>query len=256
MFASQVGYALVNPSQVRYFAKGLGLNAKTDAIDAKLLLKYGQTRELQKQIRLSETETDLRSLSERRAQLSEMLAQEKNRLACATKRQRPSINNHITWLEEELLDLDEELKKLSAEEEEITQKIEIADTLPGIGPITAMQIIAHLPELGKIDSKSLAALVGVAPFNQDSGNFRGQRRCKGGRVRVRQALFLSTMGSLRCKASNPVKALYTRLVANGKKKMVAIVAAMHKQLTILNTMIRNGAHYDPVLAGFPPLTES
>lgn len=247
----KMGVAVVNAKRVRHFAKATGRNAKTDRLDAQLLAEFGRSCQIMPQEPLTKEESDLREQSERRIQLGEMLTQERNRLGRATDKQLRSITDHIAWLESEIDNIDDEIAVTTGNAPDLEQRIAIADSIPGIGPVTSVQIIAHTPELGKANSKQASSLIGVAPFSRDSGTSNGRRFCTGGRERVRQALFLSALGAIRCKDMNPAKSIYQRLLKAGRPKMVAIVAAMHKLVTILNTLLHNQTYYDPVKAGFP-----
>jgi transposase len=250
--SSQVPAAVVNPRQVRDFAKAFGILAKTDAIDARVLARFGATTQPQPQPVPDEQSLELETLLLRRRQLVLMLATERNRLASFTITRRPgatlavtSIEKTIEWLRKQLESLDKDISDRLKKSPVWREKEDLLRSVPGVGPVTARTLLADLPELGTLDRKRIAALVGVAPFNKDSGYSSGKRRIAGGRASVRSALYMACVASLRC---NPVlKALYDRLHAT-KPVKVALVACMRKLLTILNAIVRNATPWTPALA--------
>src|ERR1044071_7372140 len=225
---------VVNPRQVRDFAKALGWLAKTDRLDARVLAHFAAA--IQPAIRpvKAQQETELDALMGRRTQLSDMLAQEKNRRgSAATKDTRDDIEAHIEWLEERIQELDEKLKEHLKCSAVWQQKDKILQSVKGIGFVTSMSLLADCPELGQLNRHQIAKLVGVAPLNRDSGQQRGARHLWGGRAQVRGKLYMATLAATRF---NPVlKSFYQRLLAKNKK--VAIVACMRKLLTIINVMV-------------------
>lgn len=231
--------AVVNPRQVRDFAKAMGILAKTDSLDALVLAKYGQKVEPEARPAKDAETQELEAILTRRRQLIDILTAEKNRLGgVASRRVRMSLEEHIAWLEKRLDDLDKEMKVFIKKMPEWREKGKIIESVPGVGPVTTLTLLAVLPELGTLDRKKISALSGLAPFNQDSGKFRGQRRIWGGRAAVRSVLYMAAMSA---KKWNPViKVFYDRLIGAGKKFKVAITACMHKMLIILNSMVRNG----------------
>ena len=228
---------VVNPRQVRDFAKALGWLAKTDRLDARVLAHFAAA--IQPAIRpvKAQQETELDALMGRRTQLSDMLAQEKNRRgSAATKDTRDDIEAHIEWLEERIQELDERLKEQLKCSVVWQQKDKILQSVKGIGFVTSMALLADCPELGQLNRHQIAKLVGVAPLNRDSGQQRGARHIWGGRAQVRSKLYMATLAAIRF---NPVlKSFYQRLLAKNKLKKVAIVACMRKLLTIINVMVR------------------
>ncbi len=235
--ARQIPVALVNPGRVREFAKSLGLLAKTDKLDAHLLAHYGKAAELQPTILPSTEIQHLSAVMNRRRQLIQILTMEKNHSLSTPLNLRPRLQEHIAWLEQELDSLTEEIQQAIQTTPLLKEKEHILRSAKGVGRITAFILLSDLPELGQLDRKKIAALVGVAPFNNDSGRRHGHRRVKGGRSTVRNVLYMAAMVASRF---NPViKRFYQRLVAAGKKKKVALVACMRKLLTILNAMLRD-----------------
>lgn len=229
--------SLVNPKQVRHFARGLGRRAKTDQIDALVLARFGQVTQPILYIKPTDQEEELSALVERRHQLIDTLTAEKNRLGTARRAARESLETHIRWLEEEVEALRQQIEALVRQSEELKHKSEILQSAPGVGQITTATLLAMLPELGRINRKQIAALVGVAPFNHDSGSIRGVRYCSGGRAIVRTLLYMATLSAIR---HNPlIRDFYARLKDQGKPSKVALVACMRKFLTILNAMIRD-----------------
>lgn len=234
--AAGLPVVVVNPRQVRDFAKACGQLAKTDRIDAQLLAVFGQRLRPEVRPLKDEQSRELDALFMRRRQIVDMLTMEKNRLAAARKRVRKDIQAHITWLEKRLDDVDGELRTFIRTTPVWREKDAVLQSVPGIGPVAAVALLAQLPELGTLDRRRISALVGVAPLNNDSGSHRGTRRIWGGRATVRTVLYMATLAAIRC---NPaIKAFHARLKSAGKKPKVAIVACMRKLLTILNTMIK------------------
>ena len=235
--ARQIPVALVNPGRVREFAKALGLLAKTDKLDAHLLARFGEAAKLSPTLLPETAVQKLSALMGRRRQLLEMLVMEKNHLLSTRLNLRHGVQEHIAWLQQEVDRLTEQIQQHLQDTPGFRDKDRILRSAKGVGPITSLILLSDLPELGQLDRKKIAALVGVAPFNDDSGRRRGARRIKGGRTSVRQVLYMAAIVAARF---NPViRTFYQRLLASGKKKKVALVACMHKLLTILNAMIRD-----------------
>ena len=237
LYTAGLPVALVNPGRVREFAKSTGLLAKTDKLDARLLARFAEAVKPPLTQLPSEAEQLLSDLMGRRCQLIEMLTAEKNRLGTVRKPARPRIEKHIAWLEDELVGINQEINQFIQQSPSFKQKDNILRSTPGVGSVTAAILISDLPELGKLDRKEIASLVGVAPFNNDSGRHRGKRRIKGGRESVRRVLYMAALTAARC---NPmIKSFYERLLKMGKEKKVALIACMRKLLTILNAMVRD-----------------
>jgi len=238
LHAAGLPVVVVNPRQVRDFAKALGQLAKTDRLDARVLAHFAAAIKPPLRPIKSKEEQELDSLTGRRAQLIEMLTDEKNRRAsAASDTVRDKIKEHIDWLEEGIAELDQQLKALLQNSTEWQAKDKILQSVPGIGPVTSFSVIADLPELGTLNRQKISKLVGVAPLNCDSGQHRGTRHIYGGRAQVRRALYMATLTALRW---NPViKEFYERLCANQKPFKVAITACMHKLLNIINVMVRD-----------------
>jgi len=237
--AAKIPVAVVNPRQVRDFAKALGKLAKTDRIDAAVLAHFAdavrpEPRPLpEKQTRL------LAGQMARRRQLTSMLVEEKNRRSAArSKALRDDIDAHIKWLQERIESLDKDLDQRIRQSPLWREKEALLRSVPGVGPIVSRTLMAELPELGALTRKEIAALAGLAPFNQDSGKRQGKRVIWGGRATVRGVLYMATLTAIRW---NPViRTHYERLVAAGKHKKVALVACMRKLLVILNAMVKSG----------------
>ena len=188
---------------------------------------------------------ELNSLTTRRNQVTTMLVVERNRLKRATGAVRPRIEAHLSWLQRELDDLDQELRGLLRQCPLWREQDDLLRSVPGVGRQVSLTLLAYLPELGVLDRKQIAALAGVAPINRDCGALRGKRTVWSGRARVRAALY---MGALVTSRYNPViRALYQRLVSVGKPKRVALTACMRKLLTIVNAMVRTGQHWNPTV---------
>jgi len=229
--------ALVNPGRVRDFAKSTGTLAKTDKLDARVLAHFAQAVKPAVVVLPSEQEQFLSALMTRRRQLVEMLTAEKNHLLSTPGTTRNWVERNIASLEQQLAELNRDIDDFIRRNRAFHAKDQILRSAPGVGRITAAILLSDLPELGKLDRKRIAALVGVAPFNRDSGPRSGKRQVKGGRTTVRAVLYMATVCAVRF---NPVlKAFYSRLLDHGKHKKVALVACMRKLLTFLNAMIRD-----------------
>jgi transposase len=247
--AAGLPVAIVNPRQVRRFAQALGILAKTDAIDARVLARFAallaERPDLERVVKpLADAERrELQAHLLRRRQLIGMLAAERQRLSIAHPSLRPDLEETIRFLKKRLATIDGELARLVQRDHgELGQLLK---SVAGIGPTTAATLIGAVPELGRLSRREVSALVGVAPFNRDSGQYRGRQITWGGRANVRQALFMAALVATR---RNPViRAFYHRLVAAGKPKKVALVACMRKLLTILNAMARDAAPFNPAL---------
>lgn len=246
--AHKAGLPIVvcNPSHVRHFAKSAGRLAKTDKLDAHDIAHFGEAM----QPRLSSIKPEkLRAISDLlvvRSQCLEMSTMQKNRLKRMPKTVHKPIQSILKTIKTELTKIDRQLDNLVSSVSEWRQKRDLLLSTKGVGNVLAYTLMSELPELGKLNRKEIAALVGVAPMNRDSGSFQGKRFIRGGRHRVRTVLFVSMMSAIQCHPK--LKPMYERMVAAGKPKKVAIVACMRKQLTILNTMVKNGTYWDENLA--------
>ena len=237
--------AIVNPRQVRAFAQALGRTAKTDGIDAAVLALFGaRVRPEPRPVPDAATQA-LADLITRRRQLLEMLVAERQRLAQAppTGPVTRDLRSHIRWLERRLADVDDDISQAIQASPVWRVHEDLLRTVPGIGPTTARTLLAELPELGRLDRRAIAALVGVAPFNCDSGQHRGRRRIAGGRAAVRTSLYMAALVASR--RNPPLAAFYQRLRAHGKPAKVALVAVMRKLLTTVNAMIKHHAAWRP-----------
>jgi transposase len=243
--AAGVCVAVVNPRQVRDFARATGQLAKTDALDAAVLAHFGEA--LPPPIRPQrDAQADaLAELISRRQQVVEMITAEQNRRAGLSGSRRDRVTAHLAYLRGELAELEAELDAAMAANPAWAARDRLLRSVPGVGPVVARTLIAELPELGTLDRKRIATLVGVAPLNRDSGSFRGRRGIWGGRARVRTALYMAALVASR---RNPViAAFYQRLLAAGKAKKVALVACIHKLLTILGAILRTHTPWRPPL---------
>lgn len=246
--AHKAGLPLVvcNPGQVRQFAKAAGRMAKTDKLDAQDIARFGEAM----MPRLSTIKPEkLRAISDLlvvRSQCLEMNTMQKNRLKRMPKAVHKPIQNILKAIKRELTSIDKQLDKLVDSVAEWRQKRDLLLSAKGVGNVLAYTLMSELPELGSLNRKEIAALVGVAPMNRDSGNYQGKRFIRGGRHRVRTVLFVSMMSAIQCHPK--LKPMYERMVAAGKPKKVAIVACMRKQLIILNTMVKNNTYWDETMA--------
>lgn len=228
--------AVVNPRQVRDFAKAMGKLAKTDRVDAGILALFAERMRPEPRGVPEKEVRELDALITRRAQLKEMITAEKNRMGVAPRSMKPAIQEHVRWMEGQLEGIEVELDQMIEKSPIWRAKEELLTSAPGVGSATARTLIAKLPELGRVTAKQAAALVGVAPFARDSGKYKGQRRIWGGRACVRSALYMATLSAIRW---NPViRAHYEQLRERGKLFKVAMVACMRKLLTLLDAMVR------------------
>jgi transposase len=234
--------AVVNPRQVREFARAAGKLAKTDALDARVLAHLGEALKPPARPLLDEETRKLEALLTRRRQMVEMLVAEKNRLQVAHAATRPLIQKHIDWLQEQLEQVDKDLGSAVRESPMWRDKDDILRSVPGVGRVLAITLMAELPELGRLNRKQVAALAGVAPHACDSGTLKGKRMVWGGRAALRATLYMATLSAVRC--NKAVRALYERLTKAGKPKKVALVACMRKLLTILNAMVRTETRWN------------
>jgi len=239
---------VVNPRRVREYARSQGLLAKTDQIDARVIAEFAQSPRVQVRELPDAPGRQRTAWLARKRQLVELHVAECNRLEHATERLvAQSIRRLLTVVEKEITKLDKKIAASIAADSQLRRRAEILDSTPGIATATAAVLVTELPELGRVNRQQIATLVGLAPMNRDSGQFRGKRTTGGGRVRVRSALYMPMLTVIRC---NPViRRFYQRLLDHGKPKMTALVAAMRKLLTILNTMIKNNQLWNPEIAG-------
>lgn len=244
--ADGIPLAVVNPRQVRDFARATGELAKTDRIDARILALFAERIRPEPRPIPDETQTELTALVARRRQLIEMLGAESNRLRLARPGPvRKGIQGHLHWLERQIKTIDQDLDRLIRQSPSWRAKDDLLQGVPGIGPTTARTLLAELPELGILSGKEIAALVGVAPFNHDSGQLRGRRIVWGGRASVRRTLYMATLTATRY---NPaIRAFYLRLRSRGKPAKLALTACMRKLLVILNAMMASNRPWNPGL---------
>jgi transposase len=228
--------AVMNPWQTHNFGKSLGLRAKTDVIDAGMLAKFAEVVKPQVTPVLTDQDFELKQLVIRRTQLVGQKTQEKNRFEHASPEVRRSLSKMIKLLGAEIKQIARKIEKLVSQDKNISAKVEALRSAKGIGLVSGYSICMLLPELGTLNRKQIAALVGVAPFNKDSGNKGGQRSISGGRSDVRCVLYMATLTAIRC--NNKIKNFYKKLLKKGKKKKVALVACMRKFLICLNAMLK------------------
>jgi len=244
--AGPLPVVVINPRQVRDFARSTGTLAKTDRLDAQILAQFAEVIRPQPRALPDAQAQELAALLQRRRQLVEMLTAEKNRLTLASRRIRPQLQAHIEWLHKQIAQFDEDLRQLIRASPLWREKDDLLRSAPGVGPVLATTLVAALPELGTLTRRQIAALVGVAPLNRDSGPLRGRRSIWGGRAQVRAVLYMSTVVAMR---HNPVvAAFYQRLRAAGKAPKLALTACMRKLLTILNAMLKHHTRWAPGLA--------
>jgi len=243
---SGVAVAVVNPRQVRDFAKASGVLAKTDQIDARVLAQFARAIRPEPRELKGEELALLDAMLTRRRQILEMIVAETNRLASAPPKVGRTIREHIAWLRRQLKHTNGDIDGQIRQSPLWRDRVELMTSVKGVGAVTAATLLADLPELGSLDRRKISALGGVCPYNRDSGSWRGKRMIWGGRGTVRAALYMAALVASR---HNPViKAFYQRLLAAGKPKKVALTACMRKLLTILNAILRSGRPWDPTMA--------
>ncbi|GAB5415760.1 MAG: IS110 family transposase [Congregibacter sp.] len=238
--------AVCNPSQIRHFAKSIGRTAKTDRLDAIDIAHFGEL--VQPRVTSPKPEK-LRLISDLlavRSQCLEMSTMQKNRLKRMPASVHAPIKAILTSIQKEITGIDKKIDKLASDVPEWKAQRDLLMSAKGVGKVLAYTLLSELPELGRLNNKEIAALVGVAPMNRDSGNYQGKRFIRGGRHKVRTVLFMSMLSAIQCHPK--LKLMYERMVAAGKPKKIAIVACMRKQLIILNTMVKNGTPWDPKMA--------
>jgi transposase len=237
LVVAKVATAVINPRQARDFAKASGKLAKTDAIDAAVLAHFAQALRPEPRTPVDAETMALDALLTRRRQVVGMITAESNRLQQSTATVRVKIKEHLNFLRRELADINRELDEAIRKSPVWCEHEDLLRSVPGVGRVLASTLLGELPELGKLNRKQMAKLVGVAPLNRDSGMMRGKRTVAGGRASVRKALYMATLSATR---SNPlIRSFYQRLCQLGKPKKVALVACMRKLLTILNAMMRH-----------------
>jgi transposase len=249
--AADLPVVVINPRQVRDFAKATGQLAKTDALDARILAEFGAKVQPDRRPLPSADQDELRAWLARASQVQQMLGAEKARLLQALGRRdrqplRKKLQRHIAFLERELRELDGDLDDQLRQSPLWREQDDLLRSVPGIGSKTARTMLGLLPELGTVSAAEIAKLAGLAPLNRDSGTLRGQRHIGGGRPRVRAALYMATLAAIRC---NPlIREVYRRLLTAGKPKMVALVACMRKLLIVLNAMLKTKTRWQPMMA--------
>jgi len=237
---------IVNPRQVRDFARATGALAKTDAIDARILALFGVRVKPEIRPLPDKKVREMRNLLTRRRQLIEMLTAEHNRLSQSDEDIRPNIETHIKWLEEALSEINDDLDRRIRLSPSWVEKDNLLKSVPGVGKVVSSSLLIELPELGKLNRREIASLVGVAPFNRDSGTMRGRRTVWGGRAKLRSVLYMAALVASR---RNPIiAAFYQHLLDAGKVKKVALVACMRKLLTILNAILRTMTVWQPEIS--------
>ena len=234
--AAGIAVSVVNPKRVRDLARGMGQLAKTDRLDARMIASYGELTHPAQSIFANERADKLKRLVVRRREVVEMMTVEKNRYQRLSGEDQAEVGEHIEWLKAKVKQLDENIKTLSESCAQWRQHKAILTSVKGIAEVTATSLLALLPELGALNRKAIAALVGVAPFSRDSGNFRGRRHIWGGRAAVRAALYMPTLTAIRW--NPPIRTYHQRLMARGKTQKVALIACMRKLLVCLNAMLR------------------
>jgi transposase len=244
--AAELPVVVINPRQIRDFARALGLLAKTDRIDAGVLARFAESVQPPPRVLPSEQQQALQELVNRQRQLVEIRAAESNRLRrTRTPAVRHNLQIHLAWLDKQVQDLDRQIRQLLTESPLWRHKDQLLQSVPGVGPKLSSVLVAHLPELGQLNRRQIASLVGLAPFNHDSGHWRGKRFIGGGRAKVRCTLYMSSLATA---YHNPViRTLRQRLEHQGKPFKVVLTACMRKLLIILNAMVKNGTPWNSAL---------
>jgi len=237
---------VVNPTSVRRYAQAIGVLAKTDRIDAQVIAKYAATLKPEFKPIPDKTSQKIKDLLTRRSQLLDMSTMEKNRLQILPKTLHRSINSLLKMLQSQVKTITQQIDQEVAKVDHWRVKAEILTSVPGVGKVLTYTLLSELPELGSLNRKEIAALVGVAPINRDSGKLNGKRRIRGGRHRVRTVMFMAMLSSIQC---NPVfKRFYEHLKAQGKLPKVALIACMRKMIVVLNTMVKNQEPWREIMA--------
>lgn len=243
LVAAGLPVVVVNPRQVRDFAKAVGKLAKTDRLDAQVIAHFGQVINPEPRPFKDDETQALAAMMTRRRQIVDMLTAERNRLGISHASVKKDIQENIDWLQKRLKDIDHDLSKTITRNIAWKAKADILKSCKGVGPVASTTILCSLPELGTLNRREITALVGVCPYNRDSGTMRGKRAIFGGRAAVRAVLYMATLSAVR---SNPaIKAFYGRLRQAGKLPKVAVVACMRKLLTILNAMLKSMKPWEP-----------
>jgi transposase len=235
--------ALVNPGRVRQFARGIGILAKTDAIDARVLVEFARLASPRMSRRRSENQAELDALVTCRRQLTHVRTEQTNRRQATSSRSaRKAIDAVLKAVNKQIEDLDRQIRKLIESDDDFSSMDKLLQSVPGVGPVASSTLLAELNELGSADARRVSALVGVAPFNHDSGRNKGKRTIRGGRASVRSVLYMATISAIRC---NPLISRFAqRLQKAGKLAKVTIIACMRKLLTLLNAMIRDNLRWE------------
>ena len=247
--AAGVPVVLADPVRVRAFARASGRRATADALDARALAAYGEALAPEPRPRPTATERELTALQARRRQLREMAAAQRNRRPSLPERLRPGLDAHLAWLDGQARELEREIEQAVRDDPATAARAALLRSVPGVGPVVAATLLGQLPELGRLGRRQVAALVGVAPLNRDSGTRSGPRRIGGGRGTVRAALYMATLSAVR----DPrfLRAHHLQLRARGKPPKVALVACLRKLLVVLNAVLRDGVPWSPERAGPP-----
>ena len=233
---------VINPYQSRNFARSMNIECKTDKIDAKVLCLFGETFKFKATDPMDKTNEEMQELCSRRKQIMQELVAEKGRAHGAHKAVLKSIEKHIKFLKKEIETIDESLKKVTLSDDDLSRKVEILQSMPGVGATTSMSILTYLHEIGTLSRGKAACLAGLAPINNDSGTMRGKRSIKKGRKSLRDSLYMPIMNAVRY--NEVLKKIYERLIKAGKPCKVAFVACMRKLLCILNTMVRENRKWN------------
>ena len=251
LWAARIPLSIISPRQSKSFARALNREAKTDRLDAELLARFAQKVQPQPMEKPSPHQLELQELATRRRQLTAMVVQEKNRLAQARlKNLRRGIRKSLAFLVRMIRDVDKQISQHIQDDPQRKIMVEQLETVPGISSVSAQQLIIALPEIGTLTRRKIASLAGLAPFARDSGGSTGQRSIRGGRRYARNALFMPTMCAIR---HNPmIKEMYQRLLAAGKRRMVALVACMRKLLILLNSMVKQSKNWEQFLKNTKP----
>lgn len=246
LLSAALPVVVINPRQVRDFARSRNTLAKTDRIDAEVLAHFAEAHRPQVRPLPDQKQQELDALLARRRQIVEMLAAEKNRLQQAPHNVRADIGLHVDFLQARMQEIEAGMRALVQENASWNAKDHLLRSVPGVGPVFSLTLLASLPELGELSRQKISALTGVAPYNRDSGRKKGRRVVRGGRADVRAVLYMATLAATRY---NPaIRAFYTRLLAKGKPKKVALVACARKLLTILNSILRHQTPWNPSFA--------
>ena len=248
LWKENLAVAMINPRKTAYFARSLGCEAKTDKVDAKMLVLFGEKMDPAPTVKPSDEIIELKKLQRRRAQLNEILVMEKNHLQTPliNKESKTSIKKLIKCVLKDIKEIDILINKIIQSSQDLSKKAKVLSPIKGVGPVLLASLLSYIPELGTLNRRKIAALVGLAPYNRDSGAFKGQRKISGGRKDIRSIIYMACLSAVK---HNPkIKPFYLKLINSGKNKMVALTASMRKFIIIINATLRDALTSEQIVS--------